>query len=126
MTERPLPAATVEEYILNFPPEVKVRLEELRALIRSVAPEATEKMAYGMPAYHFHGPLVYFGAHARHLGFYPTASGIVFWNGLGQPFKTSKGAVQFPHDRHLPLDLIEQVTCTPSACHPKSGAFLAG
>lgn len=109
MFERSTPPATVEAYLADFPPEVRERLEALRALIRRVAPEATEKMAYGMPAYHFHGPLVYFGAHARHTGFYPTASGMVFWEGLGQLYKTSKGAVQFPHDRPLPLDLIEKV-----------------
>ncbi len=109
MTQRPAPPATVADYLADFPPEVRERLEALRTLILRVVPEATEKMAYGMPAYHFHGPLVYFGAHARHLGFYPTASGMLFWERLGQPYKTSKGAVQFPHNRPLPLDLIEKL-----------------
>ena len=69
-------AATVAEYIAQFPPEVQQILNTLRKMVNEIAPEAEERISYGMPGYYYHGPLVYFAAHRNHIGFYPTPSGI--------------------------------------------------
>src|SRR4051794_29326979 len=67
---------TVDEYIAGFPPATQKLLQKIRATIRKAAPEAEETISYQMPAYKYHGSLVYFGGYERHIGFYPTASGI--------------------------------------------------
>ena len=53
-------AGSIDEYIAGFPPETQKALEEVRALIRAVAPAATEKISYAIPAFDLHGTLIYF------------------------------------------------------------------
>lgn len=103
--------ADVESYIQQHQGEVREKLNQIRALIRKEVPDARECISYGMPAYRQHKVLVYFAAAARHIGFYPTSSGIAAFNvrlteaGL----KFSKGAIQFPLDKPLPAKLIRDI-----------------
>ena len=62
-----------------------------------------------MPAYKQNGPIVYFAGYAKHIGFYPTGEGIKHFEHLLTAFKTSKGAIQFPLNRDLPVDLIKAI-----------------
>lgn len=100
---------TVSDYILGFPPEVRRKLTELRTIIARAAPDAEEKISYQMPTYCLNGNLVHFAAYKKHIGFYPTPSGIAAFAGELQPYKTSKGAVQFPVDQPLPVEVIEKI-----------------
>lgn len=102
-------APDVETYIDGFPPEVQKKLHQLRSVIKKAAPKAEESISYMMPAYKFHGPLVYFGGYQKHIGFYPTGSGIAPFKKEIEMYKSSKGAVQFPLDQPLPLKLIEKM-----------------
>ena len=99
----------VDQYILQFDKETQLMLEQLRAIIRKAAPEAEEVISYQMPAYKLNGMLVYFAAHTKHIGFYPTNSGIAAFENELKEFRTSKGAVQFPLDKPLPAKLIEKI-----------------
>lgn len=101
---------TVDEYISGFPTEVKNTLQELRHAIIQAAPKAEEVISYNMPAYKFYGILVYFAAHKHHIGFYPGSGAItgIFKDSL-MGYKTSKGTVQFPLDKPLPLRLIKEI-----------------
>jgi uncharacterized protein YdhG (YjbR/CyaY superfamily) len=96
----------VDFYIAGFPSATKELLELLRETIKKAAPEAMEVISYQMPAYKFHGMLVYFAGYKNHIGFYPTGSGIVNFKNELTAYKTSKGTVQFPLDQPLPLELI--------------------
>ena len=99
----------IDEYISNFPVEIQRKLKELKVAIKNAAPEAEEKICYQMPAFYFKGNLVYFAGYRNHIGFYPTASGIeVFKNELSG-FKHSKGAIQFPLEEPLPLELVTRI-----------------
>ncbi len=81
----------------------------VRAVVRRTAPDAEEVISYGMPTYKLNGNLVHFGAFKNHIGFYPIPSGIeAFEEELG-PYRKSRGAVQFPLDKPLPLDLISRI-----------------
>lgn len=102
-------AANVDAYIKQFPPEVQAMLQQLRAAIKSAAPKAEELISYMMPAYKYHGVLVYFGGYKNHIGFYPTGSGIEAFKKELSVYKGSKGAVQFPLDKPLPVALIKQI-----------------
>jgi uncharacterized protein YdhG (YjbR/CyaY superfamily) len=100
----------VDEYIEKFPPEIQVKLENIRKLIFEVAPNVKESISYAMPAYSLKEcPLVYFAAYEKHIGFYPTANGIKVFEKDLQNYKHAKGSIQFPHNKQLPLDLIEKI-----------------
>jgi len=99
----------VEEYIAGFPPETQKVLRELRALIKTSAPGATEKISYRMPTFVLKRHLVYFAGYEKHVGFYPTGSGIEAFKEELRPYKSGKGSVQFPLDRPLPADLIRRI-----------------
>jgi uncharacterized protein YdhG (YjbR/CyaY superfamily) len=101
---------SVDAYIATFPPEVQALLQQVRATIRTAAPEAVERIAYQMPTYSEHGNIVHFAALKHHIGFYPTPSGIEAFAEEMAPYVSTKGAVRFPLDQPLPLDLIARVT----------------
>jgi uncharacterized protein YdhG (YjbR/CyaY superfamily) len=102
-------ADSVDSYIASFPASTRMLLTQMRETIRKAAPEAEELMSYQMPAYKLEGMLVYFGGYGKHIGFYPTASGIEAFKQEFSKYKWSKGAVQFPLDQPLPLDLITRI-----------------
>lgn len=100
---------SIEEYILQFSPEVQETLKMLRKVIKESAPDAEEKISYQMPAFALHGILVYFAAFKNHIGFYPTASGIEAFKHRLSAYKSGKGSVQFPLDQPLPYELIREI-----------------
>jgi uncharacterized protein YdhG (YjbR/CyaY superfamily) len=103
-------AASIDEYIVGFPLEVRARLEEVRALIRAAAPAATETISYGIPTFDLNGKhLVHFGGYQKHIGFYPTPTGTEAFQEELKPYKRSKGTVQLPLDQPLPADLIRRI-----------------
>ncbi len=103
------PAENVDQYIRSFPRDIQEILLQIRETILRAAPEADECISYQMPAYKLNGPLVYFAAGKNHLGFYPTPSGIEAFRHEFGKYKWSKGAVQFPLDQPMPLELIERM-----------------
>lgn len=107
---KPVASDAVDAYLAGFPAPTRKVLEELRALVRASAPEAQERISYAIPTFDLNGKhLVHFAGFARHVGFYPTASGIEAFRSEIEPFKTGKGSVQFPLDRPLPADLIRRL-----------------
>jgi uncharacterized protein YdhG (YjbR/CyaY superfamily) len=101
---------TVDEYIASFPAEVQEILAQIREIIKEKAPEATEEMAYGMPAYKTFGkPLVYFAAFKNHIGFYATPSGHEYFSEELSKYKQGKGSVQFPIKQPIPHELIARM-----------------
>ena len=103
-------ATSIDEYIAELPSETQKVLEELRALIKAAAPDATETISYGMPTFDLSGHhLVHFAGYEKHIGFYPASSGIEAFKEELKPFKSGKGSAQFPLGRPLPTDLIRRI-----------------
>jgi len=100
---------TIDDYILGFKGDIQLILHRVRETIRAAAPEATEKISYGMPTFYLEGNLVHFAAHAHHLGFYPAPSGLEAFRKKISRYKNSKGAVQFPFDQPVPYELIAEI-----------------
>lgn len=100
---------SIDQYIAQFPDDIQQLLTQMRETIRAAAPDAIEKISYQMPAFYYHGNLVYFAAFKHHIGFYPTASGTAAFQAELTGYKTSKGAIQFPFDRPLPLGLVSRI-----------------
>jgi len=105
---KPVPA-TVDEYMADFPADVKKRMQQLRKTIKTAAPKAEEVISYQMPGYKYLGMLVYFAAYKNHIGFYPGAGGILEFYKKLSSFKSAKGSVQFPNDRPIPYEVISKV-----------------
>ena len=99
----------VEAYIASAPEPSRVRLLELAHLIRAELPDATERIAYAIPTWHLVENVVHIAGYERHVGMYPGAAAMVAFAEDFAGYTTSKGAVQFPHDRALPLDLVRKV-----------------
>lgn len=100
----------VDQYIQKFPKQVQAPLNQIRKEIHELAPESTEGISYGMPAYKLEGkPLVYFAAFKQHIGFYATPSGHAQFAKELAGYKNGKGSVQFPLDKPLPLELIRKI-----------------
>lgn len=104
-----LKPANTDAYIAAFPEDVQALLRQMRNIIRKAAPNAQEVISYGMPAYKCNGVLVYFAGYKGHIGFYPTGSGIAAFQKEIAKYKNSKGAVQFPLDKPLPVGLITKM-----------------
>jgi uncharacterized protein YdhG (YjbR/CyaY superfamily) len=99
----------IDDYIARFPKDIQARLSAIRKAIRQAAPEAVEKISYGMPTFYLNGNLVHFAAFKNHIGFYPTPSGITGFEKELKKYKRAKGSAQFPYDEDLPLDLVRKI-----------------
>jgi len=100
---------SIDEYILKYPPEIQEILQNIRKVIKASAPDAEEKISYGMPTFTLHGNLVHFAAFKHHIGLYPTPSGIdTFKNELSK-YKGAKGSIQFPLEKPMPYELISEI-----------------
>jgi uncharacterized protein YdhG (YjbR/CyaY superfamily) len=102
-------AENIDEYIAGFPKDIQVLLQLMRKTIHEAAPEATEKISYGMPTFFLNGNLVHFAAFKAHIGFYPAPSGIEKFKKELSVYKGAKGSVQFQLDQPLPLALVAKI-----------------
>ena len=100
---------TIEEYIETFEPNTKKTLIEIRNFIKSKAPEATEKISYGMPTFYLHGNLIHYAAFKDHYGLFPSPMGTGTFEKELSPYRTGKGTLSFPIDKPIPWEIIERV-----------------
>lgn len=110
-TRKPPPSAAeaVSAYIEAAAEPARTRIRRLREAVREEAPAAIERMAYGLPTWHQGENLIHLGAFAHHVGVYPGSGAIEAFADELAPFRTSKGAIQLPHDRDIPEHLIRRI-----------------
>lgn len=101
--------SNIDEYIKARPKNIQATLQELRQTIHRAAPEASEKIAYGIPTFTFHGNLVHFGGYETHIALYPGAAPVRQFKNELEKYDTSKGTIRFPTDKPLPLPLISKI-----------------
>jgi len=102
-------AQSVDEYISGYPAGIQKKLNDIRKVIMKAAPEAVEKISYGMPAYTHKGVLLYFAVHTNHIGLYPYPSAMYAFREEIAAYRTSKGTIQFPLSKPVPLKLISEI-----------------
>ena len=100
---------TIDEYIAIFPKNIQATLQEMRQGVKEAAPQAEEVISYQMPAFKQNGILVYFAALKNHISFFPTSSGVAAFKEELAGCVTSKGTVQFPLDKPLPIELVKRI-----------------
>lgn len=109
MRTEPATPKNIDEYIEGFPSEVQEILEQIRMTIRRAAPDAEETISYQMPTFTLKGNLVHFAAFKRHIGFYPTSTGIEEFKDELSAYEGGKGSVRFPLGHPIPFDLISEI-----------------
>jgi uncharacterized protein YdhG (YjbR/CyaY superfamily) len=100
---------TIDEYIVAFQPEVQQILQKIRATIQKAAPEAGEKISYGIPTFTLNGNLVHFAAFKKHIGFYPPSKGDAKLMDEISAYAGPKGNLRFPLDEPIPYALIRKI-----------------
>ncbi len=101
---------TVDEYINSFPKELSEKLQTIRKLISSVAPQADQVISYNIPTFKINGKyLIYFAGFEKHIGLYPFSAAMKLTKAEITKYKKGRGTLQFPNDEKLPLALIKRI-----------------
>jgi len=101
----------VRAYIADLPPAARAAVREIRALVRSIAPEAVEHFSYGIPGFRYRThPLVWYAGWKQHASIYPFSAAFAAGHGIRlDAYETSKGTVRFPLAKPLPVALIKRL-----------------
>lgn len=100
----------IDSYIKEFPKDVQVLLKQMRVAIQKAAPNAEEAIRYGIPTFRFNNKnLIHFGGFKNHIGFFPGPAGITAFKKELAAYVLSKGTIQFPLDKKLPLTLVTKI-----------------
>ena len=103
-------AKNIDEYIAGFPDDVQAPMEKIRVTIRKAAPRAEEAIKYQIPTFVLNGNLIHFAGYKNHIGLYPGSRAIEEFEDELSGYKLSKGTVQFPLDKPMPVGLISKIT----------------
>lgn len=106
MDEKP----SIDAYIADFPEETQAIMRRVRETIRTHAPDAAERISYGIPTFWNGENIIHFGGAKNHIGLYPGSEAVVVFADRLQGYPTSKGTIQFPLDRPIPYELIAEIT----------------
>jgi len=107
---------TIDEYIADQPGKIRPILIKVRETIRSVAPDATEKIAWRMPTFWQGENLIHFAAFKNHMGIYPGDLSLVPFEDRLKGYCRTKGAIQFPYDKSVDYILIADITRWRLSC----------
>ncbi|GHU57483.1 hypothetical protein AGMMS49975_23150 [Clostridia bacterium] len=103
------PPKTIEAYIAAQTEDIQLRLLEVYAAIKVALPDATEKISWQMPTFWKGQNLIHFAAFKKHIGLYPGGEATTALAEKLTDYKTSKGGIQLPNNKPLPLDLITEI-----------------
>lgn len=101
--------SNIDEYISAAPENAQQKLKEIRTILKDIAPNASEELKWGYPAFVENRILFSYAAFKNHLNFFPTAPAMQpFLKELAN-YKTNKDSIQFPYDEPLPIELIKKI-----------------
>lgn len=100
----------INKYIAEQDETIRPRLEDVYKVISDAMPNAEERISWGMPTFWERRNIIHFAAAKKHIGLYPGPEAIEFFADRLQDYKTSKGAIQLPNNKELPLDLIKDLS----------------
>jgi uncharacterized protein YdhG (YjbR/CyaY superfamily) len=101
--------ASLSEYINAAPDYARGKLNEIRSILKEVAPDATEELKWGVPVLIEKRILFSYAAHKSYLTFMPTGPSMAAFKEELADFKTGKDTIQFPYDKPLPEELIRRI-----------------
>lgn len=111
---------TIDEYIAAQPEEIQKYLREVRDALRAALPEAEERISWSMPTFWKKHNIIHFAGFKKHIGLYPGPEAVLEFAGELKDYKTSKGTIQLPYNKPLPLELIGKIAgwCYETGNHP--------
>ena len=99
----------IDEYISRQNEAIQPRPKAIRETIRAAIPDAEERISYQMPTFWKGRNIIHFAAAKKHIGIYPGGEATSAFSDRLTEYKTSKGAIQLPNDKELPLELIADI-----------------
>ena len=99
----------IDNYIEQQSKTVRDKLVLIRQTIKAAIPDAAERISYGMPTFWKGRNIIHFAAGKHHIGLYPGAEAVEAFLPKLSGYKTSKGAIQLPNNRDLPLKLVGEI-----------------
>lgn len=100
---------TIDEYINKAPEQGQAMLRRIYAILKEIAPNATEAIKWGSPVLIEKRILFAFIAYKSHMNFMPTESSLLPFADELKEYKTGKDTIQFPYDKPLPEALIRKI-----------------
>lgn len=100
----------IEKYFSNFNDIPLEKLHQIRNFLLPLLPEANERICYGIPTFTLHKNVIHYAAYKNHIGIYPGAKAIAHFKDYLKEYPHSKGAIQFPHNKKIPFNLIKKIT----------------
>lgn len=101
--------SAIDLYIDEQKDEIKERLIVIRNLGLKLLPNATEVISWGMPTFKGNKYIFHYAVNKNHIGIYPGPQVIDNLKDELVDYKTSKGAIQFPNNKELPIKLLEKI-----------------
>ena len=110
---------TIDDYIAGQPDEKQPYLRLLRAAISECIPDAQERISWSMPTFWEKHNIIQFASHKNHIGLYAGVEAVAAFSERLADYKTSKGAIQLPFDKPLPIDLVKDIAlwCVKTGNH---------
>jgi len=103
-------AKNVDDYLASVPATARATLKKIRRTIKAAAPNATEKISYGMPSFYYLGPLVAYAAFKDHCSFFPMSTSVIEAHKIElKEYSTSTGTIRFAIDTPLPSALVKRL-----------------
>lgn len=99
----------VGDYLAAAAPAARPALQKIRAIVKSIAPQAQETIGYHMPAFRQGRIFIYFAAFKSHIGIYPPVKGGDKLEKALQRYRGEMGNLKFPLDQPMPYGLIKRV-----------------
>ncbi len=111
---------TIDEYIAAQPEEIRQYLKEVRNVLHAALPEAEERISWSMPTFWKKHNIIQFAGFKKHIGLYPGPEAVLEFAEQLKAYKTSKGTIQLPYNKPLPLELIGEIAawCYETGNHP--------
>ena len=100
---------TIQEYIDSQEVNVRERLNAIYEAIQSAIPDAEERISWGMPTFWKGRNIIHFAPAKKHIGLYPGPEVVEAFREQLKDYKTSKGAIQLPNNKELPLSLVAEI-----------------
>lgn len=100
---------TIAEYIDNSPRVGQPHLRKIYAILKSVAPDATEVIKWGTPFFVDPRFVFAFSGHKSHCNFAPTAAALKHFHKQLAKHQTTDNFLQIPYDKPVPEALIRKI-----------------
>ena len=105
------PAKDINAYIDLQPENTRNILSEIRQTIKETVPEAEELISYQMPAFRYHGMLVWFAVFKHHYSIFISRQILNLFQEELKPYELSKSksAIKIPLDKPVPVQLLSKI-----------------